>query len=127
MVVEYLFEGKVNAYALSRTGRSMGRCGICKLNGVDVNFSSRYHDSFALQVINTQQTFSNFSYDALKADVWAAGVLLCVMLTGRFPYENYMLSALANNLQSSEDEARPRPKDTLRAYSLIPRKTNIKW
>eukprot|EP00955_Chlamydomonas_euryale_P023171 244132-Chlamydomonas_euryale.AAC.18 len=34
------------------------------------------------------------TYDGVKADVWAMGVLLCVMLIGKFPFEGDSVSAM---------------------------------
>jgi serine/threonine protein kinase len=33
-------------------------------------------------------------YDGTKADVWAMGVLLCVMLIGKFPFEGDSVSTM---------------------------------
>lgn len=40
-----------------------------------------------LQLINMKQNQGK-GYDATKADVWACGVLLFVMLLGMFPFEH---------------------------------------
>lgn len=40
-----------------------------------------------LQLINMKQNEGK-GYDATKADVWACGVLLFVMLLGMFPFEH---------------------------------------
>jgi serine/threonine protein kinase len=36
-------------------------------------------------------------YDGTKADVWAMGVLLCVMLIGKFPFEGDSISTMGVN------------------------------
>ncbi len=36
-------------------------------------------------------------YDGTKADVWALGVLLCVMLIGKFPFEGDSISTVGVN------------------------------
>lgn len=36
-------------------------------------------------------------YDGTKADVWAMGVLLCVMLIGKFPFEGDSVSTMGVN------------------------------
>lgn len=35
-------------------------------------------------------------YDGTKVDIWAAGVMLCVMLIGRFPFEGTEMSHVTN-------------------------------
>ena len=35
-------------------------------------------------------------YDGTKVDIWAAGVMLCVMLVGRFPFEGTEMSHVTN-------------------------------
>ena len=33
-------------------------------------------------------------YDSAKADVWSMGVLLCVMLIGKFPFEGESMPSI---------------------------------
>ena len=35
---------------------------------------------------------ATLEYDAAKADVWAMGVMLCVMLIGKFPFDGDSVS-----------------------------------
>ena len=46
----------------------------------------------APEVIRATDKASDQAYDGAKADVWAMGVLLCVMLIGKFPFEGDTVS-----------------------------------
>lgn len=55
-------------------------------------------DYMAPQLLGPKASNCAASYDGTKADIWAAGVMLCVMLLGRFPFEGTDM-AEANDLQ----------------------------
>lgn len=52
-------------------------------------------DYMAPQLTSPKRIKGEVTYDATKADVWAMGVLLCVMLLGKFPFEGSKLSGTA--------------------------------
>ena len=49
----------------------------------------------APEVIRATDKTSDQAYDGAKVDVWAMGVLLCVMLIGKFPFEGDTVSTRA--------------------------------
>lgn len=49
-------------------------------------------DYMAPQLTTPKRMKGEVTYDATKADIWAMGVLLCVMLLGKFPFEGQRLS-----------------------------------
>lgn len=48
------------------------------------------------QLLGPKATNNKALYDGTKADIWAAGVMLCVMLIGRFPFEGIEMSSATN-------------------------------
>lgn len=63
------------------------------------------------------------SYDAVKADIWAAGVLLVVMLVGRFPFDTMELSMFASTID--EMKAPKKAPDTDRRRDLAQRRYSL--
>jgi serine/threonine-protein kinase SRK2 len=53
-------------------------------------------DYMAPQLLGAKATNHATVYDGTKADIWAAGVMLCVMLIGRFPFEGTDMATATN-------------------------------
>lgn len=53
-------------------------------------------DYMAPQLLGPKACNQAALYDGTKADIWAAGVMLCVMLIGRFPFEGIEMSNATN-------------------------------
>ena len=54
-------------------------------------------DYMAPQITAAKMHQGKALYDGTKADVWAMGVLLCVMLIGKFPFEGESVSTMQCN------------------------------
>lgn len=55
-------------------------------------------------------------YDGTKVDIWAAGVMLCVMLIGRFPFEGTEMSNVTNLDDVSEHVWQQQTQTTSKWY-----------
>ncbi|WIA40085.1 hypothetical protein OEZ86_013498 [Tetradesmus obliquus] len=53
-------------------------------------------DYMSPQLLGPKACNQSALYDGTKADIWAAGVMLCVMLIGRFPFEGIEMSNATN-------------------------------
>lgn len=53
-------------------------------------------DYMSPQLLGPKARNQKALYDGTKADIWASGVLLCVMLIGRFPFEGTEMSNATN-------------------------------
>eukprot|EP00775_Hariotina_reticulata_P005879 gene5879-6120_t len=53
-------------------------------------------DYMSPQLLGAKANQQQALYDGTKADIWAAGVMLCVMLIGRFPFEGIEMSNATN-------------------------------
>lgn len=48
-------------------------------------------------VLQVHRSMAMQGYDAVKSDVWALGVMLCVLLLGKFPFEGQEASDRTND------------------------------